>query len=62
MWVYLSHQHSSLSLDEIGAYFGMKGSALSQLSRRLKETIKRDEEVHGIVSKIEKEGLLNVET
>ena len=49
-----------LSFDEIGAYFGMKGSTISQLSRRFLETVKGDKELRKVVSNIEKEGLLNV--
>ena len=60
--VYLSHQHSGLSLDEIGSYFGMTGSAVSQLSRRFKERMKEDKALRGILDKIEKESLSNVET
>jgi len=60
--IYLSHQHSGLSLDEIGAYFGMKGSAISQLSRRFKEAIKGNRELGGTLSEVKKESLLNVET
>jgi len=62
MCIYLSHQYSGMRLDEIGTYFGMKGSAVSQLSRRFKETTRGDKEAGGILSKIEKEVLLNVET
>jgi len=51
-----------LSFNEIGAYFGMKGSAISQLSGRFRETIKGDKELGGILRKIKKEGLLNAET
>jgi hypothetical protein len=51
-----------MRLEEIGAYFRMRGSAISQLSRRFKETLRRDKELVGILSKIKKEGLLNVET
>ena len=40
----------------------MKGGAISQLSRRLKETIERDKGIRELVSKIEKENLLNVAT
>jgi len=29
-----------MSLEDVGAYFGMKGSAVSQLSRRFQERIK----------------------
>ena len=62
MCIYLSHQHSGMRLDEIGTYFGMKGRAVSQLSRRFKEATRGDKEAGGILSKTEKEGLLNVET
>ena len=62
MCIYLSHQHSGMRLDEIGAHFGMKASAVSQLSRRFKERTKGDKELGVILSKIKKEGLLNVET
>lgn len=60
--IYLSHQYSGMRLDEIGAYFGMRGSAISQASRRFKETLKGDRELGRILSKIKSEGLLNVET
>jgi hypothetical protein len=51
-----------LSFDEIGGYFGMKGSGVSQVSRRFKETIKGDKELGRILRKIKKEDSLNVET
>ncbi len=41
-------------LEEIGGYFGMKGSAVSQLSRRFEERIKADKELKGILDKIRK--------
>jgi len=62
MCVYLSHRHSGMRLEEIGAYFGMKGSAVSQLSRRFQERTKRDKGLRGYLDKINREGLLNVET
>jgi putative transposase len=62
MCVYSSHQHSGLGLDEIGAYFGMRGSAVSQLSRRFRETIREDKELRRILGQIQREGLSNVET
>ncbi len=62
MCIYLGHQNSGMRLEEIGVWFGMKGGAVSQLSRRFKETIKRDKELRRILDKIEREGLLNVET
>jgi hypothetical protein len=51
-----------MRLEEIGAYFGMRGSAISQLSRRFGETIKEDRGLRGILDKIKREALLNVET
>jgi chromosomal replication initiation ATPase DnaA len=61
MCIYLSHQYSGMRLEEIGAHFGMKSGAISQLSRRFKERIKGDEGLGRILSKIKKEGLLNVD-
>jgi hypothetical protein len=58
--IYLGYQHSGLKLREIGEYFGMKGSAISQLSRRFVETVKGNQELRKVLGKIEKERLLNV--
>jgi len=60
--IYLSHQYSGLGLDEIGAYWGMEGSTISQLSRRFKEAIKGDRELGETLNEIKGESLLNVET
>lgn len=60
--IYLSYQLSGLNLREIGEYFGMQRSAISQLSRRFAETIKGNQELRKVLSNIEKEGLLNVAT
>jgi len=60
MCIYLSYQHSGLNLGEIGEYFGMQRSAISQLSRRFAETIKGDQELRKVLNNIEKVGLLNV--
>ena len=51
-----------MRLEEIGAHFGMKGSAVSQLSRRFEERIKGDKELRRVLDKIKEESLLNVET
>jgi len=51
-----------MRVDEIGTYFGMKGSVISQLSRRVKERLKGDRELVGILHKIKMEGLLIAET
>ena len=56
--IYLSHQYSGMRLDEIGAHFGMKGGAISQLSRRLKEAIRGDKELGEILGKIKEGGLV----
>ncbi len=58
--IYLSYQHSGLNLREIGGYFGMQRSAISQLSRRFAETVKGNQEIRKVLSKIETESLLNV--
>ena len=58
--IYLSYQRSGLSLGEIGEYFGMQRSAVSQLSRRFAESIKGDRELKRVLGKIEREELLNV--
>jgi REP element-mobilizing transposase RayT len=58
--IYLSYEHSGLNLREIGEYFGMERSAISQSGRRFAETIKGDKELRKVVSDIEKEDLLNV--
>lgn len=58
--IYLSYQRSGLKLREIGEYFGMQRSAISQLSRRFAETIEGSSELKKLLSNIEKEGLLNV--
>jgi putative transposase len=58
--IYLSYQHSGLNLREIGEYFGMQRSAISQLSRRFAEIITGSQELRKVVSNIEKEELLNV--
>lgn len=53
--IYLSHQDSGLSLEEIGVHFGMKGSAVSQLSRRLKKAGDTDNDMERILIRIRKE-------
>jgi hypothetical protein len=58
--IYLGYQQSGLKLREIGEYFGMQGSAISQLSRRFVETVKGNQELRKVLGKIEKERLLNV--
>ena len=50
--VFLSHQYSGLSLEEIGAHFGMKGSAVSQASRRFKARVGEEGETKKMVCRI----------
>ncbi|HVP79232.1 MAG TPA: transposase [Thermodesulfobacteriota bacterium] len=56
--IYLSYQHSGRSLEEIGRYFGMQRSAISQLSRRFGETLRKDPELSKILRKIEQAELI----
>lgn len=58
--IYLSYQRSGLSLGEIGGYFGMQRSAVSQLSRRFAASIEGNRELRRVLDRIEKEELLNV--
>jgi hypothetical protein len=58
--IYLSYRRSGLNLRELGEYFGMQRSTISQLSRRFAETIKGNQELRKVLSNLEKEGLLNV--
>jgi chromosomal replication initiation ATPase DnaA len=59
--IHLSHQWSGWSLEEIGAYFGMRGAAVSQSSRRLKKMMKEDKSMGKLLKNIRKEMLI-VET
>ena len=59
---HITTHYRFINHEEIGGYFGMRGSAISQLSRRFKETIKGDRELGGILRKVKKEGFLNAET
>jgi hypothetical protein len=58
---YLSHQLSGWRLEEMGAHFGMKGAALSQMSRRFKKMVEGDRGLGELLECIKKE-LLIVET
>jgi len=59
--IYLSHQWSGRRLEEIGAHFGMKGAAVSQMSRRFRKVLEKDEKMGRLLDRIKKE-LLIVET
>ena len=49
-----------MRLEGIGTHFGMKGSAIRQLSRRFQERMTGNEDLRGILDRIRREGLLNV--
>lgn len=59
--IYLSHQWSGWSLEQIGAHFGMSGGAVSQSSRRSKKMMDGDRDMRKILESIKKEMLI-VET
>ena len=50
--IYLGYQYSGLNLREIGEYFGMQRSAISQMSRRFGETINGNLELRKVLGKI----------
>jgi len=61
--LYFSHRFGDYSLDEIGAYYGMKGAAVSQAVRRFQKKIREESELQKIESKLlRNQQLLNVET
>ena len=50
--IYISHQYGAFSLKEIGAYYGMRGSAVSQSSRRFKKRILEDKKLKKTMAEI----------
>jgi putative transposase len=46
--LYFSHRFGDYSLEEIGAYYGMKASAVSQAARRFKTKIREDSELQRV--------------
>jgi len=52
--LYTSHQMVGLPLKEIGAYYDMRGSAVSQSNRRLKQRISKDKKLGQIEKEIKK--------
>ena len=53
--IHLSHRYSGMGLEEIGRHFGMKGSAISQSSRRFKWAIDDHNGVGRTIDKIKEE-------
>jgi len=61
--LYFSHRFGGYSLEEIGAYYGMKGAAVSQAARRFQKRIREDSALQQIENKLlRNQGMLNVET
>lgn len=59
--IHLSHQWSGWRLEEMGAHFGMKGAAVSQMSRRFRKMAEKDRGMEKLLERIKKK-LLIVET
>jgi len=50
--IYTSHQYGGFALREIGAYYGMRGSAVSQCSRRFKHKVLEDKKLKKAMAEI----------
>jgi hypothetical protein len=50
--IYVSHQYGGFALKEIGTYYGMRGSAISQSSRRFKQRILEDKKLKKTMAEI----------
>jgi len=61
--LYLSHRFGGYSLEEIGAYYGMKAAAVSQAARRFQKKIREDPALQQVENKLlRNQSMLNVET
>lgn len=61
--LYVSQHHGGYALKEIGAHYGMRGSAVSQSNRRLRQSIIEDPRLKEVLGKmVERSSELNVET
>jgi putative transposase len=61
--LHFSHRFGGYSLEEIGAYYGMKGAAVSQAARRFQKRIRAESELQQIENRLlRNQGMLNVET
>jgi hypothetical protein len=58
--LYVSQQYGGYALKDIGAYYHMRGSAVSQSNRRLRGSMERDRKLKKVLKEIQ--NLLNVET
>ncbi len=52
--LYLSHRMSGLKPKEIGVWYGLGESGVTQASRRIRERMKKDRKKAGLIEKIEK--------
>jgi len=52
--LYLCHRYSGLALSEIGGYFGIGESAVSQSSRRFQEALSKDTKLKRKIEQIKK--------
>ena len=50
--IYLCHNYTGKKLKEIGSYFGMSESGVTQASRRLTPVVEKDKELKKMISKI----------
>jgi hypothetical protein len=50
--MYVSQQHGGFSLKEIGAHYGLKGPAVSQSNRRLRQQILEDRDFKQLLDRI----------
>jgi len=61
--IHISHRYGGFSLKEIGRFYNMKESAVSQASGRFKQTIMREQSLRKLLRQIvTKLGVSNVET
>ena len=61
--IHISHRYGGLSLKEIGRFYDMKESAVSQASGRFRQTIMREQSLRKLLEQIvTKLDLSNVET
>jgi putative transposase len=61
--LYFSHRFGGYSLEEIGAYYGMKGAAVSQAARRFQKRIRVDSALQRVENKLlRNQDMLKVET
>ena len=51
--IYVSQYYAGAMLNEIGQYYGMKDSAVSQANRRFKDKLQKDKTLQKIVEEVE---------